>query len=169
MNELEISETCEIIFNSPKVPAKWHAIDRLEKLMITQERWYGEVTERGTPGLYTREIVMPTGMLCTSRIHKTCHQYIVSQGAVTVYNTFDDSTQLIEARHHGITFPGTRRVLFVHSECCWTTSHPTDKIKIGFELLEKQEQQAIFDSIMKDLIQDYDNPLTTDFTEGVLI
>lgn len=169
MNEVALTETLDVIFNAPKAPKKWDAIDRLERLMLTQERWYGEVTERGTPGLYTREIVMPTGMLCTSRIHKTCHQFIVSKGSVTVYNTFDDTTEVINAPHHGITFPGTRRVLFIHEECRWTTSHPTDKIKIGFDLLDKPSQQAIFDSIMNDLIQEYNNPLTTDFTEGALI
>lgn len=169
MNEVAIEETLDIIFNAPRAPVKWAAIDRLEQLMLSHDRWYGEVTERGTPGLYTREIIMPTGMLCTSRIHKTCHQFIVSKGAVTVYNTFDDSTQSIEAPHHGITFPGTRRVLFIHSQCVWTTQHPTDRIKIGFELLDKKEQQAIFDSIMGDLIQDYTNPLTSEFSEGVLI
>ena len=167
--ELTIQQNCDLIFNNRKASKKWRAIDHLEQLMLTCERWYGEVTERGTPGLYTREIMMPTGMLCTSRIHKTCHQFIVSKGSCTVYNTFDDTTELIVAPHHGITFPGTRRVLFIHDNCTWTTSHPTDKIKIGFELLDKQSQQVIFDSIMVDLIHEYDNPLTSDFTEGALI
>lgn len=169
LSEIEPTKLLDLIFNKSKVPTKWGAIDQLEKFMSEQPREFGELTEYGTPGLYSRELFMPTGMLCTSRIHKTCHQFIVSEGSVTVYNTVTDTTELFKAGDHGITMPGTRRVLFIHENCRWTTFHPTSRIAYDFLGLEKPQQQGIFNKIMEDLIEEYYNPLIVNFDEGVFI
>lgn len=169
MNDIEASKTLDIFFNSPKAIGKWQAIDKIEEYMATKPREYGELTERGTPGLYSRELWMPKGMLCTSRIHATCHQFVVSEGAVTVYDTVSDTQNLFLSGHHGITYPGTRRVLFIHEDCRWVTFHPTNRITHEFLYLDKSEQQVIFDSIMSDILQEYYNPLIENFDEGVFI
>ncbi len=169
ITDIEASKKLDIFFNSPKSLGKWKEIDEIEQYMTSKPRMYGELTERGTPGLYSRELFMPKGMLCTSRVHKTCHQFVVSEGAVTVYNTVGDTQDLFLAGHHGITYPGTRRVLFIHEDCRWVTFHPTDRITQDFLYLDKNEQQIIFDSVMSDIIQCYYNPLIEDFNEGVFI
>lgn len=165
----EIAEPIKLIFNPKCTPQLWNAVDRIEFGISKLERAYGEVTERGTPGLYSREILMPAGMLCTSKIHKTHHQFIVSEGAATVYNTLDDSTVIYKSGDHGITLPGTRRVLYIHETCRWTIFHPSNKIKKGFERLSKSEQQVIFDSIFADLTQEYNNPYLENFDDGIFI
>jgi len=165
----ELQTLTKVIFNKPKAVSKWSAIDELEGYMSTQPREYGELTERGTPGLYSRELFMPKGMLCTSRIHKTCHQFIVSEGSVTVYNTVTDETELIVAPYHGITYPSTRRVLFLNEDTRWITFHPTSRIGFDFLGLNNEEKQHIFDSIMGDILQTYYNPLILNFDEGVFI
>lgn len=169
MNEIEAQKTLEVIFNAPKAVTRWNSVDKIEEYMAVQPRLYGELTERGTPGLYSRELFMPKGMLCTSRVHKTCHQFVVSEGAVTVYNTVGDTQDLFLAGHHGITYPGTRRVLFIHEDCRWVTFHPTDRITQEFLYLDKTEQQVIFDTVMSDILQAYYNPLIEDFNEGIFI
>lgn len=83
------------------------------------------VIHRFTLGLYIREIFMPAGSLITSKIHKTEHPYVVSQGVVSVWIDAENEV-LIEAPFTGITKPNTRRVLYVHEDCIWTTFHPTD-------------------------------------------
>ncbi len=74
-----------------------------------------------TPGLYTREIFMPKGSLIVSRIHNTTHTFVVSKGHAAVL--VDGVVEHIKAPYTGITKPGTRRVLFIHEDCIWTTFH----------------------------------------------
>lgn len=79
-----------------------------------------------TPGLYSRTIFMPAGSLVTSKIHKTRHQFAVMAGEVTVWD-YRNGTQLLRGPCLGITEPGTRRILFCHTDVMWTTFHATDK------------------------------------------
>ena len=91
-----------------------------------------------TPGLYTRQILMKAGSFITSKIHKTEHPYEVSFGKVSVWNN-DGEEVIIEAPHLGITKPGTRRVLFCHTDVVWTTFHPNP----DNENLEQIEERII--------------------------
>lgn len=167
--QLELQKSVDIIFDPKCTPKIWKEVDKIEQLISRMPRMYGDLTEKGTPGLYSRTLVMPKGMLCTSKIHATCHQFIISEGAVTVYNTLDDETILFQAGDHGITKIGTRRVLYCHEQTKWTTFHVTDKIKVGFDLLEDDEQKVIFTEVFRDIIQDYNNPLIEEFQDGVFI
>lgn len=81
-----------------------------------------EVTHRFTPGLYTRQILMKAGTRHLSKIHRTRHQYIVSQGACLVSENGAPTVMLI-APYHGFTEPGTWRQLFIIMDCLWTTMH----------------------------------------------
>jgi hypothetical protein len=96
------------------------------------------LTHRFTPGLYCREIFMPKGTLLTSKIHKTEHQFIISKGSVSVW-TEDGGVTRLTAPFHGITKPGTRRILYIHEDTIWTTFHPTTETN-----LEKLEAELIF-------------------------
>lgn len=87
------------------------------------------VTHRFTPGLYSREILMPKGTLLTSKIHRTEHQYVVLQGVAHVW-TDDEGVVTIKAPFVGITKPGTRRILFIEEDCRWITFHPTKETNI---------------------------------------
>jgi hypothetical protein len=103
-----------------------HKIDELE---VTMRGNFDNVdcplTHRFTPGLYTREILMPAGTMVTSMIHKTKHQFMVIQGKVSVFSE-NDGEQIIEAPYVGYTLPGTRRVLLIHENTRWITCHPTN-------------------------------------------
>jgi hypothetical protein len=79
---------------------------------------------RFTPGLYSRTIFMPKGLLCTSKIHKTEHQYVVSKGVLRVWSE-ELGWQMIRAPFIGITNPGARRALCILEDTVWTTFHPT--------------------------------------------
>lgn len=100
------------------------AIDRLERAMCEHPNLPLPLVHRFTPGLYTREIHMPAGARLTSKIHKTEHPFVVTQGRVLVY---DDANGTIDitAPYVGITKPGTRRVLEVIEDTVWLTFHPT--------------------------------------------
>lgn len=98
------------------------------------------LTHTFTPGLYVRTIFMPKGTMLTSKIHKTEHQFIITQGTVTV--RCGETVETYVAPYHGITKPGTRRALFIHEDTVWTTFHPTtetDLEKIEAELIEPHD------------------------------
>lgn len=99
---------------------------------------------RFADGMYIREIFMPAGSLVTSMIHKTTHPYFIMQGAVSVYTERDGEVYL-EAGHHGITVPNTRRVLLVHEDCVWVTCHAC-------------EEGETVDQIEARIIEPHDNP-----------
>ncbi len=98
-----------------------------------------------TDGLYAREITMPAGARITSRIHKTEHQFIISEGVVSVFN--DGVEEVLVAPYLGITKAGTRRVLLVHTKTTWTTFHPNPNNEnleqIANRIIEKHDNQLL--------------------------
>src|ERR1700748_1930187 len=145
MNDIE--KSLDIVFNPNKAPKKWDAVDQIEGFISTLPEVTGDVQQRATPGLYSRELSIPAGTLFTSVVHRTIHQFVVSKGAATVYNTLTDESVLFEAGDCGITLPGTRRVFYVHEDLKWILFYPTDKITADFYNLTKIEQERIFDEI----------------------
>lgn len=98
-----------------------------------------------TPGIYAREILMKAGSVLTSKIHKTEHPFVVSQGKCLVYLNREDGWAAICAPHFGVTQPGTRRILVILEDTIWTTFHATD-------LTDPAE-------IERTIIEEYQNPL----------
>lgn len=100
---------------------------------------------------YVREIFMPAGTLITSQIHKTQHPFMVLEGIVSVW-TENEGVVTLTAGHHGVTNPGTRRVLYIHESCKWVTVHkrlPGETIDdIGERIIEKHDN-PLLDSEMK--------------------
>lgn len=82
------------------------------------------VTHRFTPGLYSREIKMQAGLVCTSKIHKTHHQFIVSKGR---FEMWSEKTGWVEysAPFHGETLPGARRAFRIIEDSVFTLFYPT--------------------------------------------
>ena len=95
------------------------------------------VIHRQTPGMYTREILMRADSFVTSKIHKTEHQFVVLSGDVSVW-TEEQGVVRLTSGHVGITQPGTRRLLYAHSDTRWITFHPTMQTN-----LDKIEEELI--------------------------
>jgi len=124
-------------------------IDKIEEAMVNSmvasgkfEFQEAEVKHTFTPGMYAREITMKPGQRITSKIHLTEHQFIISQGSVVVYDGTGE--MLLEAPYHGITKPGTRRVLWIPEEfgvdVIWTTFHV---LKDGETTVEQIEDRIL--------------------------
>ena len=112
-------------------------IDEFEQLLLNEPQIECPVQHFFTPGLYTRQILIPRGTFLTSKIHKTQHPFIISVGKITVF-TETEGEQLLEAPYMGITQPHTRRVLYAHEDTVWTTFHATDKTTV-----EEVEEEII--------------------------
>ncbi len=90
-------------------------------------------------GTYIRKITMPAGHLYLSQIHKITHPFFVMEGEATVIS--DEGVFEIEAPYHGMTKPGTQRILYIKETMVWITVHPTDK---------KDVEQVVDEVIAKD-------------------
>lgn len=97
-------------------------LDRCHAAMTELPEAYYETQHTFTPGLYSRQIFIPAGTLCMSKIHKTKHPYVISKGEISVW-TAEGGAVRLKAPHSGITQPGTRRLLFAHDDTIWTTFH----------------------------------------------
>ena len=42
----------------------------------------------------------------------------------------EEGIKHIEAPHHGITYPGTKRIIYTHTNCVFITVHATDNTNI---------------------------------------
>lgn len=83
------------------------------------------VVETWLPGLYRRQVTMPPG-LYVSMPHLTEHPFVITAGRVQVISETEGTAEY-SAGHHGVTMPGTQRVLRVLEECTWTTYHATEQ------------------------------------------
>lgn len=100
-------------------------IDELELAMQDYTPVNCPLTHVFTKGLYSRTIFMPRGTLVTSLVHNSEHQFVVSMG-IALVKIKEGEWERIEAPYFGKTFPGTRRILYIESDCLWTTFHPID-------------------------------------------
>jgi hypothetical protein len=101
-----------------------------------------------TPFLYTRTILMECGALLTSLVHKFEHQYIISKGTALI-KIGDGEWQRISAPYIGVTKAGTRRVLYIESECIFTSIHhtniqPLNDTKEAFDLAVEAVEDEIY-------------------------
>jgi hypothetical protein len=134
-------------------------IDKVEAQMIAMDNPIEcPLKHTFTKGLYSRMIFMPAGTLCSSKIHKTEHQFVVLKGKLEV-SIDGGKSELIIAPYHGITQAGTRRLLFIHQDTVWVTFHATDIMpeddseeaelkavkQIEYLILEKHENKFLRD------------------------
>ena len=105
-----------------------------------------------TDGIYVRKIFLPKDFLCTSKIHKKAHPYIILSGKVAVY-TEHEGAQEITGPFLGITPPMTKRTVFAMEDTIWITFHRTDNIDLkaiekeiiapDFRSLEAEERKEL--------------------------
>ena len=86
---------------------------------------YNPVKNTFTDNCYVREIFMPGGQLIVTKIHKKEHPFFVMKGKISILT--EDGVVELEAPYHGITKPGTKRIIYTHTDCIFITVHGTDK------------------------------------------
>jgi hypothetical protein len=138
-------------------------VNDLEKRLLSCEPVDCPLIHGFTPGIYTRTIFMPAGSLIVSKIHKTCHPYFILGGSAMV-RVNEGEWKLLEAPWQGITEAGTRRVLYIVSDCTWTTVHTTSVMpKDGSD----EEIQNVVDQIEERIIEK--NPVLIEYKKRSLI
>lgn len=79
-------------------------------------------------GCYIREIFNPAGELLVTKIHKKEHPFFLMKGKMSILT--ENGVKHIKAPHHGITKPGTKRIIYTHTDCVFVTVHATDKTNV---------------------------------------
>lgn len=113
-----------------------NAIDKAEVVMAEMPRIECPVEHTFTPGIYIRMITMPRGSLISSKIHGVRHSFIITKGDVSVWS--HGKVSRYKAPYMGITEPGTKRLLFCHTDVEWVTHHPNPDDTHDLDEIEKR-------------------------------
>lgn len=79
-------------------------------------------------GCYIREIFNPAGELLVTKIHKKKHPFFLMEGKMSILT--EEGVKHIQAPYNDITKPGTKRIIYTHTDCKFITVHATDKTDI---------------------------------------
>ena len=105
-------------------------------------------------GCYIREIFNPAGELIVTKIHKQKHPFFLVKGKMSILT--ENGVEHIEAPYHGITTPGTKRVIYAHTDCIFICVFATKHTDIN--IIEKEI-----------IAEDFNDPAVTKEDMDVLI
>jgi len=102
-----------------------------EQIKNTEGALVGEELDKYNPlkhtfadGYYVREINTPAGQILITKIHKEEHPFFLMKGECSILT--EDGPKRIKAPYYDITKPGTKRIIYIHSDVTWVTVHITD-------------------------------------------
>ena len=87
-------------------------------------------SHRFAPGVYTREMFVPKGLMITGAIHKTEHISIFLEGRMLVTDGYGESKEIV-APMVEIALPGVKRAGIALEDVRWITIHPTDETDLS--------------------------------------
>jgi hypothetical protein len=99
-------------------------IDHIEKAMSDYGTLHHLTVEnKKIKGMWMRSCWIPQGVMSTTKIHMTEHPLAIMQGALTVW-TPETGCITYGAPNILITKPGTRRLVYAHTDVMAVTFHP---------------------------------------------
>lgn len=120
-------------------------VDKIKAKFLSMPQVECPLNHHFTPGLYYRELFVPKGTLFVTKIHQTTHPYVIAQGRISVWTEQSGVVRII-APYHAVTTPGTRRIVYTHTDCVWFTFHPTNETNI-----EKLEEFLFYEAVKDDI------------------
>jgi len=137
-------------------------VDSIELAMVEAGTIEIGIRHYFTKGLYCREMFVPAGVMLTSKVHRTEHPYIISAGSVSVVKKDNNGENVLgeymEAPYFGVTYKGTRRIIYAHTDTIWTTIHSTTVIP------KSDSEEDIYTAALEVeamIIEPYENKLLT--------
>ena len=86
--------------------------------------------------VYTREILMPAGLIIVGKTHKTRHLNIVLTGECDVM--INGELKHIVAPYTFESLEGSQKTLYIHKECRWMTIHVNEDDETNLDKLEER-------------------------------
>lgn len=131
-------------------------VDHIEKLSLDNlPQMELPLTHRITPGLYSREMFVPAGVILTSKIHAQEHQFFLMKGKILVLE--EDGYKVLQAPCTGISKAGARRVGLVIEDVVWTTVHATSLAED--KIYTEEEFINVVQAIEKEVTIEHNNKL----------
>ena len=129
-------------------------VNIIEEEILKHPQLDAPVKHHFAPGLYARELFIPSGAILTGRIHKYENLNILSSGEMAVLT--EDGMKRVKAPFTVVSPPGTKRIAYAFTDCVWTTILATDETdpdmieqkftaKNEFEFLQFLEQQKLLE------------------------
>ncbi len=112
--------------------------EQLELLMAEEDDRSVEcpLEHRFSDGVYVREITMPTNSYILGHKHSTTHMNIISKGSCLLADIDTGEITHIEAPYTFESKAGVQKLLYILTDCVWSTVHVTNETDI--DILEKQ-------------------------------
>jgi hypothetical protein len=129
----------DLTFNDGHLDMR-NKVNQLEQMVEQLPQVDCPVRNIFAPNIYAREMTIPTGVVLTGAVHKTCHLSILSKGQVRVVS--DEGVIELTAPATLISQPGAKRAIFAISEAVWTTIHATTETDLDKLVTELTESTA---------------------------
>ena len=120
--------------------AELSSIENLERAMLSTQQVEIPLFHAFSPGVYLRQVTMPSGTFVIGHQHKTEHFNIVLSGRASVF--MDGMVHEVVAPAIIKSNANVRKLLFIHETMIWATIHPTDEtdlVKLEDELIVKSD------------------------------
>lgn len=100
-------------------------VERLEEQLHQFPQVECPLKHHFAPGMYAREILIPSGTTITGAVHKTDNLVVLSQGTMRVATP--DGSAEYSAPHIWTCKAGTKNAVFAVTDVVWTNFFPTDE------------------------------------------
>ncbi len=123
------------------------SIKALEEINLTQPQVEIETIERIIGSMYAREILIPKGVVITSRVYKRGYVDIMLSGDITIKDT--NGSRRLKGCHILEGVAGRKRAGYAHEDTRWITIHDAFDIKtnpiedISFGTLEDHNEFTV--------------------------
>jgi len=124
-----VAEVTALIAERAQSP-EWRQINEADRLIAQAPQIDMPLHHLFGPGWYARSIFIPADTIATTLIHLHEHPFVISMGEVSVW-TDEGRWERLCASHIGVTKPGTRRILYAHTDVIWHTFHVTNETDLN--------------------------------------
>jgi len=124
----ESISSVEVVGEEPINDSRLSKIESVESQMLQLPQVDVPLTHMFAPGVYAREVVMPSDSFVIGHQHKTEHFNIILTGRATVM--MDGVVYEINAPAIIKSNENVRKILYIHEEMRWITIHPTKETNI---------------------------------------
>lgn len=111
-------------------------IQRLQETMLPMQTEQPEPRHFFAPGMYMRELVVPSGMLMVGKIHKHAHFLMVLKGKAEVISEF--GRMVVEAGHLSVSPAGVKRVVLALEDTQFVTVHVNKNDSQDLQIIEAE-------------------------------
>lgn len=118
-----------------RIPSRENILD-LQSAMLQKQVDLPDPIHRFAPGMYMRELTIPSGMIVVGKTHRHAHFLMVLSGRAHVVSEFGGD--ILEAGHISVSLPGVKRVVLALEDTRFITIHVNKDDSEDLEIIEAE-------------------------------